>query len=90
MDVAAGVPPDAGERASIESGWIMPRYLFIVSQRDPALYALLNERFADDQNVRVILDRRVSDPRTPEVERRTRDDVDREIREHSYAVVALP
>lgn len=35
-----------------------PRYLFVVSRQHPSLYELLVERFRDDQNVEVILDRR--------------------------------
>jgi len=34
------------------------RYLFVVSRRHPSLYELLVERFQDDKNVEVILDRR--------------------------------
>ena len=35
-----------------------PRYLFVVSRQHPSLYELLVERFQDDKNVEVILDRR--------------------------------
>lgn len=35
-----------------------PRYLFVVSRQHPQLYELLVERFQDDRNVEVILDRR--------------------------------
>ena len=37
-----------------------PRYLFVVSRQHPQLYELLIERFQDDRNVEVILDRRVA------------------------------
>ena len=34
------------------------RYLFVVSRQHSALYELLIERFQDDKNVEVVLDRR--------------------------------
>lgn len=69
----------------------MPRYLYIVSRHDPALFALLRERFAGDDNVEVILDRRAETPESaPPVERRLRSEVAEEIRVRSYAVVTLP
>ena len=71
----------------------MPRYLFIVSSRDPGLFELLKERFADDQNVEVVLDRRAypaPSGRRPPVERRRRPEVNEELRVSSYAVVTLP
>ena len=49
-----------------------PRYLFVVSRRHPQLLELLIERFQDDQNVEVILDRRVTTPE-PALERRPDD-----------------
>jgi hypothetical protein len=39
------------------------RHLFIVSRNHPWLYAHLRERFEDDPNVEVIIDRRVRDRR---------------------------
>jgi hypothetical protein len=36
----------------------MARYIFIVSLRHQALYDYVQERFANDPNVQVILDRR--------------------------------
>ena len=71
----------------------MPRYLFIVSRQDPALFTLLKERFAGDENVEVILDRRaqaVPPDWHPPGERRTRPEVNEEIRARAYAVVTLP
>jgi hypothetical protein len=70
----------------------MPRYLFIVSRHEPALFALLQERFAGDENVEVILDRRTSTTPPsglPAVERRMRP-INDEIRAHAYAIVTLP
>jgi hypothetical protein len=71
----------------------MPRYLYVVSRHDPALFELLKERFAGDDNVEVILDRRTQ-PEPPEpsppVERRRRPEVDEEIRARAYAVITLP
>jgi hypothetical protein len=69
------------------------RYLFIVSRHDPALFALLQERFAGDDNVEVILDRRTQDvppAGRPPVERRRRPEVNEEIQARAYAVVSLP
>lgn len=40
------------------------RHLFVVSRDHPWLYAHLRERFLDDPNVDVILDRRVAERRT--------------------------
>ena len=40
------------------------RHLFVVSRDHPWLYAHLRERFQDDPNVDVILDRRVAERRT--------------------------
>jgi hypothetical protein len=71
----------------------MPRYLFIVSRGEPALFAILTERFAHDENVEVILDRRGVGPPPPEppaVERRSRPEVNEEIQLRAYAVVTLP
>jgi hypothetical protein len=71
----------------------MPRYLFVVSRHEPALFALLQERFAGDENVEVILDRReqlTSPAARPGVERRSRPEVNEEIRARAYAVVTLP
>ncbi|HXG02552.1 MAG TPA: hypothetical protein VNO23_03935 [Candidatus Binatia bacterium] len=71
----------------------MPRYLFVVSRRDQTLYSVLKERFADDPNVEVILDRRRPGPARPPPhhhERRTRPGLDRELETHSYAIVVLP
>ena len=39
---------------------IRARYLFVVSRQHSALYELLVERFQDDKNVEVILDRRAT------------------------------
>jgi hypothetical protein len=41
------------------------RHLFIVSRQHPRLYDYLLERFQDDDNVEVILDRRAASDRRP-------------------------
>ena len=41
---------------------IRPPYLFVVSRQHQYLYELLVERFEDDKNVEVILDRRAARP----------------------------
>lgn len=69
----------------------MPRYLFIVARGNTALFEYMKERFAHDENVAVILDRRASSaPTAPGVERRQHPEVNEEIRARSYAVVTLP
>jgi hypothetical protein len=68
----------------------MARYLFIVARDDRALLELLTQQFADDPNVEVVSDRRVRSLERPAVERRTRPEVDEEIRTRGYAVVTLP
>jgi len=45
----------------------MARYLFIVSLRHPALYAHLSQRFSDDPNAQVVLDRRLASRRQAEI-----------------------
>lgn len=75
----------------------MANYLFIVSREHPLLHDYLCERFADDRNVRVILDRRgVRSPGdSPEPvghgsrNRRVRPGVDEEIRTSAHALVDL-
>ena len=56
----------------------MSRHLFIVSRNYPDFFTYLMERFADDPNVEVILDRRAARERrrrqdAVEVDRRVRD-----------------
>jgi hypothetical protein len=48
----------------------MARHLFIVSRAHGLLYEYLIERFADDPNVEVILDRRVGERRQSNQARR--------------------
>lgn len=74
------------------------RTLFIVSRRHTELYDYLKERFAGDDQVEVILDRRSSGqghrvaspeapPRSPE--RRARPEVDTELETRSHAVITV-
>ncbi len=70
----------------------MARHLFIVSRDHAGLYHDLVERFRDDKNVRVILDRRRgggSAAERPAVERRSRSDIDEELRVRSHVIVTL-
>ena len=76
----------------------MARYLFVVSRRDSALFTYLKERFADDTNVTIVLDRRQGERRRwPEVvpmerrrrDRRARPEVDAELQSSSYTVITL-
>jgi len=77
----------------------MARYLFIVSLLHRALYDYLFERFSDDPNAQVILDRRRGERRQAEnsvvlevrrADRRRRPDVSEELRRRSVAVVTIP
>ena len=75
----------------------MARHLFIVSRHHTGLYTYLVERFQDDQNVEVIIDRRVEERRRGGMapgaerragERRRRQDDDLNMRSH--IIVTLP
>ena len=77
----------------------MARHLFLVSRHEARLYEYLLERFRDDENVQVILDRRRGERRTrshhqePErrrSDRRTRREVDLELQVRSHVILTLP
>jgi len=70
--------------------------MFIVARRHPELYDYLSTRFADDPNVTVVLDRRLTPRRRRalpaaaerrRVDRRSRPEVDEQLRATSLAVV---
>ena len=79
------------------------RHLIIVSPEEPGLYGYLLERFSDDTNVRVIVDRRSGEDRrsgqatrSPETvdKRRSRDRrasaaADEQLRAQKHVVVTL-
>ena len=75
----------------------MARHLFILSRRDPDLYAYLKERFADDDAVEVILDRRDASASPARgggntagsQDRRRRPEADTELLARSYTIVTL-
>lgn len=76
----------------------MARHIFIVSRLSPDLFDDLVSRFAEDQDVQVILDRRreerrrrlsVMDVERRGADRRRRPEIDAELRERSYAVVTI-
>ncbi|HXH83309.1 MAG TPA: hypothetical protein VNN07_10305 [Candidatus Tectomicrobia bacterium] len=76
----------------------MPRHLFVVSRSSPDFYEYLLERFADDTNVEVIMDRRIAQRRQRETgvpverrraDRRSRPYVDRELETRSHAIITL-
>jgi hypothetical protein len=79
--------------------WAVIRTLFIVSRRHTDLYDYLKDRFAGDDQVEVILDRRgasegqaarpTAGAATRSAERRCRPEVDAELRSRSHAVVTL-
>ena len=77
----------------------MARHLFLVSRHEGRLYEYLLERFRDDGNVEVILDRRRGERRrrphdqSPDrrsSERRTRREVDLELQVRSHVILTLP
>jgi len=77
----------------------MPAQLFIVARRHPELYDYLSTRFAEDARVAVILDRRLGARRRRALpaaaerrraDRRTRPEVDEQLRTTSLAVVTAP
>ena len=77
----------------------MISHLFIVSRREPDLFAYLSKEFEAEADVRVIVDRRVGERRrsvddTPEVERRHGDrraqtHVSRQVNSIGYAFVRV-
>jgi len=77
----------------------MARHLFLVERRDARLHEYLVERFRDDRNVEVILDRRRGERRRrspydgPErrwSDRRTRRAIDLELQIRSHVILTLP
>jgi hypothetical protein len=77
----------------------MPAQVFIVARRHPELYEYLTARFADDANVTVVLDRRLTPRRRRalpaaaerrRVDRRSRPEVDEQLRATSLAIVTAP
>jgi hypothetical protein len=77
----------------------MARHLFLVSRSDASLYEYLIERFIDDTNAEVILDRRRGErrreasfggPERRRGDRRTRRDVDLELQSRSLVILTLP
>jgi len=64
------------------------KVMVIVPRTAPALFAYLKEKFADDQTISVIMDRRIAERRrrrdTPSTERRQ---VDRRQAGRDYAIV---
>ena len=84
-------------------GVTMPRHIFVVSRHHPELYEYLSDRFQQDTNVRVILDRRRGERRRSpgigpppqgerrwRLERRVRRSVDEELRTRSHSIITLP
>jgi septal ring factor EnvC (AmiA/AmiB activator) len=73
--------------------------VFIVARRHPELFDYLSERFADDPNVTVVLDRRLAPRRRRalpaaaerrRVDRRTRPEVEAQLRATSLAIATQP
>jgi len=84
------------------SGDSMARHLFLVSRHDARLYEYLVERFRDDGNVEVILDRRHGERRgrmhgsgyaegdRRRGDRRTRRELDLELQLRSHVILTIP
>jgi hypothetical protein len=72
----------------------MARYLFIVSRDRMDFFRDLRERFADDVNVEVIVDRRKKEsdeaPPRSAPDRRVRPELDEELQSRAYAIVSFP
>lgn len=79
----------------------MARHLFLVSRHEARLYEYLLERFRDDVNVEVILDRRRGERRRGSPghvqavdrrrsDRRTRREIDLELQVRSHVILTLP
>ena len=80
----------------------MARHLFLVSRHDARLYEYLVERFRDDRNVEVILDRRHGDRRGRDHaagrtggerrrgDRRSRRELDLELQIRSHVILTIP
>jgi hypothetical protein len=73
---------------------IRPRYLFVVSRQHVELYELLIERFQDDRNVEVVLDRRAATPEQAgaygESDRRQRRSADDDLTRRSHLIITRP
>jgi hypothetical protein len=76
----------------------MPREIFVVARDRPDLYHYLTETFADAENVSVVWDRRSEERRNnggPEGEkrresdRRTRPDIEADLRSVGYAFLSV-
>ena len=80
----------------------MARHLFLISRHDARLYEYLVERFRDDRNVEVILDRRQGERRGRTYgaahaggdrrrgDRRTRRELDLELQVRSHVILTIP
>jgi hypothetical protein len=80
----------------------MARHLFLVSRHDARLHEYLVERFRDDRNVEVILDRRHGERRgrthgsghadgeRRRGDRRTRRELDLELQIRSHVILTIP
>jgi hypothetical protein len=75
------------------------RRLVIVSREHPDLYVYLRDRLAADPDVEMILDRRLGErrrelqptqPQRRRRDRRTRPEVDADLRLRSHVIVTLP
>ena len=103
--VPLGARESAGTRARRKlptygepENYPMARHLFIVARSHPDLYTYLCERFANDPNVEVILDRRVGQRRQRAMtvtedrrtgDRRGRPEADVELTIHSHVILTV-
>ena len=77
----------------------MHRTLFVVSRGHPDLYTYLQERFATDPAVEIVIDRRVGARRQQPgrcdldrrlTDRRRRPEIEAELKTRSHAILTLP
>jgi hypothetical protein len=82
-----------------EMGYARRMHLFIVSRQHQDLYEYLRARLSADGDVRVIIDRRLGERRRKSApaaaerrrtDRRSRSEIDEQLRRHSHAIVTRP
>jgi hypothetical protein len=77
----------------------MARNVVVVSRHHPDLYVYLRAKFAEDADMAVILDRRLAERRREQAptdterrrrDRRSRPEIDVQLRARSHVIVTLP
>ncbi len=81
----------------------MARHIFVIGRAHRDLFDFLEKQFAEDANVSVVLDRRVTDRRRARIsdvsldanrrrpgDRRGHPSIDEELKSRSHAIITLP